>query len=97
MQTPLVGFGYSLSRTSIGLPDGNSRRRFGVGAPRSKAGKVVVLESRPTLNLDQVQINVQTRNTIAVYQQLNEDLAVNVTINPNIADLKHYLQANIDI
>ena len=97
MQAPLVGFGYSLSRTSIGLSNDNSRRRFSVGAPRSKAGKVVVLESRPTLNLDQAQISVETRDTILVYQQLNEDLAVDVTINPNIANLTHFLQANIDI
>ena len=92
MSTPPVGFGYSLSRTSI-LMSGKidkqqPRTRFGVGAPRSKAGTVAVLESRPTINLDQVQILPNaSQSKIPVYEQLDEDLSVEVRINPNVVNL----------
>ena len=99
MSTPRVGFGYSLSRTAI-LMSGESnkqpRTRFGVGAPRSKAGTVAVLESRPTINLDQVQIEIQPPPEIRVYENLDEGLAVEVRIKPNVVNLRDGgLQARI--
>ena len=100
MSIPRVGFGYSLSRTSILLMSGENdkqpRTRFGVGAPRSKAGTVAVLESRPTINLDQVQIEIPPNQKIRVYEKLDEDLSVEVRINPNVANLRDGgLQARI--